>query len=148
MHPIVIHHSFFGARGQGLDRRHSQKGVLWLMETMIRLNELVLNQFPDTPLLYESGVVYEREDDKEDWQDILHIIASGSGDCEDLACWRAAQLRRMGVRAGPYITWRKTPRGMIYHALVRLPSGKIEDPSLALGMRGGEMLVPPVYVDP
>jgi hypothetical protein len=54
-----------------------------------------------------------------------------------MACWRAAELQQIGINARPYIRWRRRPNGSyIYHALVAWPDGRIEDPSIAMGMRG------------
>jgi hypothetical protein len=57
--------------------------------------------------------------------------------CEDLACWRVAELRtRFGIDARPTFTSQVRPDGShLYHILVRLPDGRIEDPSRRLGMR-------------
>lgn len=68
--------------------------------------------------------------------------------CEDLACWRVAELREApfhfkngrkvagGVKAKPFAKWRRAPTGAFhYHALVLRPDGNLEDPSLTLGMR-------------
>jgi len=92
--------------------------------------------------------------------------------CEDLACYRVAELRELpyhyertatwdksrtevadprypqqggtfsgwkkiagGIRAKPFAKWRRGPKGNYhYHALVYLPDGRLEDPSLVLGM--------------
>lgn len=86
------------------------------------------------PPLYESGVVYRREPPGEErWSPPSAVLARGYGDCEDLASWRAAELRVTGedpgararvVRSGPR-TW---------HAIVERADGSIEDPSRVLGM--------------
>ncbi len=57
--------------------------------------------------------------------------------CEDLACWRAAELRvRHGIKAQPTFTWKQRPNGgYLYHIQVQLPDGRKEDPSRVLGMR-------------
>jgi hypothetical protein len=58
---------------------------------------------------------------------------------------RAASAKKMpwpgwkrvngGVRAKPFAKWRRGPQGNYhYHALVYLPDGRLEDPSLVLGM--------------
>ena len=40
-----------------------------------------------------------------------------------------------GIRAKPFAKWRRGPQGQYhYHALVYLPDGRLEDPSLVLGM--------------
>jgi hypothetical protein len=150
MPPIEMHLSLFNESDGGLSRGRSQKVILWMMEALTRANQQLLEQYGDEiPLLYAAPVRYEAEADEEQWQDIRHILKSGSGDCEDLACWRTAELRvKAGLNAGPYIKWRRGPEGnMIYHALTRWPDGRIEDPSLALGMHG-EMLRRPTFVEP
>jgi hypothetical protein len=74
----------------------------------------------------------------EHFREIPRIIEHGGGDCDNVASWRAAELRELGVNAKPYITWRQRPDGgMTYHVICRLPDGSSEDPSLLLGM-GGE----------
>ena len=57
--------------------------------------------------------------------------------CEDLACWRAAELRvRENVKAKPTFIWKIRPNGgYLYHIQVKYPDGRIEDPSRRLGMR-------------
>ena len=101
--------------------------------------------------------------------------------CEDLACYRTAELRELpwhyerpskfaagktecadprfpqeesaiaaslkkqvwpgwkrvkgGIKAMPYAKWRRGPQGQYhYHAILQLPDGRLEDPSLVLGM--------------
>ena len=73
----------------------------------------------------------------EHFREIPRIIENGGGDCDNLASWRAAELRELGINAKPYITWRKRPDGgTTYHVIVRWPDGSSEDPSLLLGMGG------------
>lgn len=57
--------------------------------------------------------------------------------CEDLACWRAAELRvRHNIMAEPTFIWKlRANGGYLYHILVKYPDGRIEDPSRTLGMR-------------
>ena len=80
--------------------------------------------------------------------------------CDNLSCWRAAELRQAGIKAAPYMTNRtRLDGGTTYHALVVWPSLRdlvrdgvltedairdrsdidfqtTEDPSLLLGMGG------------
>lgn len=85
------------------------------------------------PALYTSGVRYERERGTEDWQLPSQVLGRGRGDCEDLAAWRAAELRVHGVDPGARaIVVRTGPRTL--HALVERSDGVREDPSAALGM--------------
>jgi len=124
----------------------SRRSILQFMEAMIIHNRDWLRLHPETPRLYESGVVYRPEEDTEDWQDIQTTMELGYADCEDLSTWRIAELnQKYNVKAYPYITWRQTETGMIYHALVRWPTGHIEDPSRALGMLG-QFFYAPVFV--
>lgn len=78
------------------------------------------------------------------FRDIGRILENGGGDCDNLACWRAAELRLHGIAAQAYMTKRESfGGGVVYHALVRWPpfgtetKWTDEDPSLLLGM-GGE----------
>lgn len=106
------------------------------------------------PPLYASGVVYREEaPGHEDWPDVPKVIAAGWGDCEDLAAWRAAELRVAGIECEPVIKWQWVPREMMIaqgypasklpdrgvwmvHCCVRFPDGHVEDPSKILGMGG------------
>jgi len=157
MQPIVFKVALF--RGDH-DQARSQYSLLWMMEALCRINQshIRLNRgLADRglakayPLLYRSGVHYEREKGTEEWLDIPHVLMAASGkpeygdgpwsDCEDLSCWRVAELRERPDRYGgpiaakPFAKWKKRADGSYaYHALVLLPNGQLEDPSLTLGM--------------
>ncbi len=130
------------------DRTRSEENLKDLLSTLCRINARYLRDVPDTPLLYHSGVRYEGEPyGQENWQDIPTTHRLGYGDCEDLACWRVAELRAHGCPAEPTFLWRtirihnpdtgalETP--VLYHILVRLPTGALECPSKRLGMGKG-----------
>lgn len=90
----------------------------------IRVAELAGRPYPP---LYASDVRYRREPrGRERWDSIAVIFANGSGDCEDLASARTAQLQRDGepARAICVRTSRKT-----FHILVARATGEVEDPS-------------------
>jgi len=90
-----------------------------------------LARHPGTPPLYRAHVSYVREArPRENWLPVPVVLARGEGDCEDLACWLAAELQLQGVaaRAVPY----RTRTG--WHIVVLLPGGGVEDPSRRLGM--------------
>jgi len=76
----------------------------------------------------ESGFVYLPEHD---------VTVSN---CEDLACYRVAELRvRSGESCKPYISWQivksaKYGSFTLYHIRVLRKDGSIEDPSKILGM--------------
>lgn len=152
MQPVVFKVQLFAGPG---DLERSEEALLWMLEALCKVNEGELKRKPYPPL-YESGVHYERENGTENWLDIPHIIEAGWGDCEDLACWRVAELRMKGETVGPYIRFRRVNGVYHFHALVlhyepikhskagppllRRESGKrfrpvaVEDPSLRLGM--------------
>lgn len=144
MKPIVFNVKLF--RGEW-DRGRSQTVLLHLMEALAQLNEGHLAQMR-YPLLYESGVRYRRERG-ENWRDIPTLLELGEGDCEDLACWRIAELRHGGHYAFPYVAFQRRDGTYRYHALVQRfarhdPSTghfygqHIEDPSRVLGMGGAD----------
>jgi hypothetical protein len=126
------------------ERRRSQKALLWMLEALVSVNVDELEQFKARtgkypPVLYRSGIRYQREDGTENWQDVLRNFELGYGDCEDLACHRIAELRTVYQRAAkPFVTYRRGPNGEFhYHAVlaVKGPDGwRLEDPSRKLGM--------------
>ena len=108
-----------------------------LLEALIEADIEYLRACPSTPSLYESGVVYEEEPgERDNWQDIPETLGLGTGDCEDLGCWRIAELRfRAQEHATAFITWREVEERTVYHIAVRRSDGTVEDPSRLLGMR-------------
>ena len=187
------------------DQIWSQMRMLWLMEGLCRVNQTHLRQFDEFrrrglvergyPSVYRSGLHYETEKGTEIWPDVPSLLMGTMGkgvyrgawgDCEDLACYRVAELRELpyhferpapwdkkqaevadprypqggadqpvgslasgteistwpgwkrvegGIRAKPFAKWRRGPTGNYhYHALTYLPDGRLEDPSLVLGM--------------
>ena len=109
-----------------------------LLEALTRINVAAMREYK-VPGVYHAGLVYQREPlcrYCEEWRDCLSVIEHGGGDCEDLACYRAAELQLHGVRARPYVRKpRLLPGGvLLYHIQVEWPDGRIEDPSKKLGM--------------
>jgi hypothetical protein len=104
-----------------------------LVRSLCALDVLYLRAHPQTPLLKESGVVYKTQPHGcERFRTVPEVIAAGSGDCDQLAPWRAAELRvRHGVKALPEV--RRMAVGL-WHVYVRLPNGAVEDISAHLGM--------------
>lgn len=113
-------------------------GILTMVEGITRMNEHYLAANPDTPGLYESDVFYQREGAPEQWFDVPNILSRGKDDCEGLASWRAAELRRLGYNAHAVLRrYDKAGGGTLYHCLVEVqtPQGpKYDDPSARLGM--------------
>lgn len=134
--------SFDGDRKSDARRvlRHKNLYVLLDALTRIDLQEIIAAN-GKLPPIYESGVRYEPEPEgQEDWMTALALFQLPAnkrvGDCEDLACWRAAELQMRGIAAHPVFVWRKMPNGShLYHIVVRHPNGDIEDPSKRLGMK-------------
>jgi hypothetical protein len=188
------------------DQIWSQMRMLWMMEALCRVNQTHIRQFDEFrkrgliargyPSVYRAGLHYETEKGTEIWPDIPSLLMGTMGkgvypgpwgDCEDLACYRVAELRELpyhftrpapwdksktevadprypppdvlvkleepklsgaeleawpgwkkvrgGIAAKPFAKWRRGPRGNYhYHALTYLPDGRLEDPSLVLGM--------------
>jgi hypothetical protein len=112
------------------------------------------------PPLYRSGIVYKVEPwggRFEEFADVLTMLKRGWGDCDDLCGYRVAELQEQGVNADARLYWRyfkdgqlvrdaklleqisKTKRmpagvSMQMHCQVRMPDGRIEDPSRFLGL--------------
>lgn len=95
------------------------------------------------PPLYHSrvrqvdrhDVEYTREArGHEEWQTAILVHERGEGDCEDLACYRAAELYVSGADRGARAIPMRTRAG--WHIVVQRtqPSRTIEDPSKILGM--------------
>jgi hypothetical protein len=105
-----------------------------MLEGLTALNFMILSALRHPPKLYTSGVRYRAEQPgRERWLRVDEVLKLGYGDCEDLATWRAAELRLfLGVpaRAGAYRSGKKR-----FHSIVIYPDGTIEDPSRRLGMR-------------
>jgi hypothetical protein len=118
------------------ERIGSEKAMRGFLAGLCLTNVIFLRLHPDCPGLYQSGVVYKREPPGEEvWQDIPTMLRTMNGDCEDLACWRVAELRvKHGIRAKPHLSYRKDGHIYKYHVTVKLPNGQIEDPSRRLGM--------------
>lgn len=124
---------FLGEREMALSRAY--------LDTMLRclteINLLYLQAHPDTPRIERSGVIYREEPPgQEDWQDIPTSLKMGIADCEDLACWRAAELiffEKVRARAVSR-AFKRPDGGVLYHIVVEREDGAVEDPSKIRGM--------------
>lgn len=117
---------------------------------LTKVNIRYLHANPNTPLIYQSGVRYlEEPPGEENWRDIPTCLNERNGDCEDLACWRAAEVNfRYKIPAYPIFTHRVLDNGtLMYHIRVfypksqMFPEGHYEDPSRILGMGGPDRTV-------
>lgn len=79
-------------------------------------------------------VRYQREPPgRERWQSAAETNRRGLADCEDLACWVAADLRVAGISDARAITIPTGPN--LRHCVVQV-RGLFFDPSRARGMKG------------
>lgn len=122
----------------GIPRPLSRRSMNHALEALVRINCDWLRSNPDSPWLYDSGVRYAVEPTGyELWDPTALLLARGAGDCDDLACARAAELRvREGdtrARADCYPSSIRNGR-RTWHAIVVRGDGTVEDPSARLGM--------------
>lgn len=102
------------------------------LEALTALNAVMLDE-RGLPDVYASGVRYQREHPgRERWKNVAECIATGTGDCEDLATWRAAWLRVHAAEPARAIAVPGGPNTI--HIVVQRADGTIEDPSADLGM--------------
>lgn len=122
------------------DAAASHTDLAAMLDTLVDIDTrfLASPRGEQAPNLYPSGVRYEEEPPGlELWQDVPTALRMRIADCEDLACWRVAELRvRYGVMARCFIIPQLQDSGSyLYHIVVQHPDGRIEDPSRALGMK-------------
>lgn len=124
------------------DDCETEQAVKAACAALVARNVYYLTHNPQAPGIYNSGVRYKAEDGKELWCDVPTCIKKRQVDCEDLACWRAAELIVLGVDAWPYVACHRLENGRrLFHILVRYwdpETGELkeEDPSALLGMKG------------
>lgn len=130
-----------------------------LLNWLVWWNAGVLRSLPHLPLLYQSGVYYQREAE-ETWSDVLNLYLQGWEDCDALAAARAGELRARGWRAlaadDPGFAEARarnlssisadvvlrTRNNQLYHCICRYRVGSqtyYDDPSARLGMFGEPM---------
>lgn len=114
------------------------------LEGLTALDEQLLRDHPELPALADSGVVYDKSPTSK-WRTVVDILNGDKGpklkaDCEALAPWRAAELRVSGEDPAAHVL--VYPSGTSkFHAIVMRGDGTLEDPSLALGMKGPPQLL-------
>lgn len=128
-------------RATFISQRIAIPQIAVLCEALTRLNELYLADHPSTLPLYQSRVRYVPEDGSEEFADLPTVYQRRAGDCEDLACIRAAELRLQGFPLAVALPL-EVPRGndgvrLIHIVVVANPLDPVrsfEDPSSRLGM--------------
>lgn len=106
-----------------------------LTTALARCNAVICKR-RQLPALYQSGVRYRLIPSKDDrYRDVLQVLHSGYGDCEDLAAFRAGELLAQGIPATIQASVEiDTPRLIRFHLTVNTPWGN-ECPSTRLGMK-------------
>lgn len=100
---------------------------------LVGVDEEILRQNPELPLVYASGVKYKLPPHRV-WRYPNEIARDGWGDCEGLACWRAAELHVTGADPNAeVVAYRSGPKR--FHAIVVRGDGWVEDPSIVCGMK-------------
>jgi len=120
------------------ERDLSHAALKALLVALTAIDVDCLRAHPELLPIYDSGVHYQEEPiGQEDWLDVPSCLKLKANDCEDLACWRAAELQvRHGLNAWPTFTRKIRPNGgYLYHIIVMHPDGRVECPSRRLGMR-------------
>jgi len=145
----------------GEDVRQGEGRFLRLLDFLVGENVRILKADPEIPLLYDSGVFYERERD-ELWLDVLELLIQGFEDCDGLCAYRTAEIQAHGwralrqgdpgfraamkhrprrIRAEPMLVTNTAPgRPGVYHCVSRYRINRrwyVDDPSARLGMNGG-----------
>jgi hypothetical protein len=108
-------------------------------EGLVRLNEWMFERADiagvESPSLYDSGIRYRREPQGREWwesaADAHGVATDRSGDCEDLAAYRCAELRVYEDDPDAMVRVIRTRRGS-FHAIVQRGDGSYEDPSRIL----------------
>lgn len=109
------------------------------LEGLTRINER-LYRARLAPSVYARGadgrrlVRYEQERGTEEWRHAVEVTREGYGDCEDLACARAGELRAKGNKRARAFASQSAPNLVHIKVDVHGDGKTIEDPSRVLGM--------------
>ena len=131
------------------DAAHTLLVTRILIDSLTAIDRAWLLFNPHTPALYsrEAGMRYVNDPPGvENWREIGQALPLREGDCKVFTAWRAAEYQLQGVAARPAFGWRMVPAPeghpqvsagtpmLLIHFFVRLPNGRVEDPSRVLGM--------------
>ncbi len=133
----------------GIDDRTMPVALCFLLKSLTDWNVWsmrdALSQGRQVPSLYaaaRAGAIRYIEEDynsvhPEDWLDWQEVLIQHGGDCEDLACYRAAELIVSGEQATAMFARKILRNGQtMIHIIVKRGNGQLEDPSRLLGMPG------------
>jgi hypothetical protein len=111
----------------------SPTALVAFLEGMVALNCAIILE-EDLPSVYDVARYVREAPGREVWKHAKLVADTGTGDCEDLACYRAAELRVREGEPARVDVIRTGARTL--HAVVRRDDGAIEDVAKALGMKG------------
>jgi hypothetical protein len=103
------------------------------LEAMTGLNAAIITE-ERLPSVYEVARYKREPRSREEWWPANVVAEKGVGDCEDLASYRAAELRAINGEMARVKVVRTGSRTL--HAVVERADGTIEDVARNLGMRG------------
>lgn len=157
MGDIIARTSLFrGLRGNPAALERSLRGLVILIDAFVEISVDWLSDYANNvPRFYAAGLRYipERYPKRgervlpsswvgEIWQDYAVTLKRHGGDCEDLVIGRLADLQFFDdIPVTPNVSgvYHRDNRGQWKHTVhirVRYPSGRLEDPSRILGMKG------------
>jgi hypothetical protein len=122
----------------GIPEPHVSREVLEpAAEAVTRLDEQLIErgEVPTFHQALDKGLVKWRPETPGDekFDHARTVLNRGHGDCDDLAPWRAASARATGEDPGARaVMLRRGPT--LWHCVVQMSDGKIEDPSREAGM--------------
>ena len=126
-----------GGWGPDTPPEHIAEVVELLIEALATANLAQMRAHP-FPTLSSKAIRYDIEESQELFDDASVVLSRRSGDCDDLAAYRLAELWASGDHeARAVVKWQADPSNPIpwgFHAMVARGDGMLEDPSTELGM--------------
>lgn len=121
-------------------RRGQERAIEAIANGLALVNVEYLNERPNTPALFDSGVFYcddGKFKTRDPWNDIPTTLEKGCGNCTAIVGWRLAELWRQGYNDAEADAIHQTlPNGKtLFHLRIRYGNGATEDPSQVLGMQ-------------
>lgn len=109
------------------------------LEALVYANRVIIRAGL-VPPLNQTATRYAMEPPSpdEEFADAFTCYQRGWGDCDDLAAWWCAELQERGIpatlvfKANEFVPNKRR----LIHCMVRLPNGRIDDPSKTLVSKG------------